>query len=102
VFSKLVRRVGRCEALEAWPHECKGPLQCAHIVSRSYRNVRWDRNNALCLCAAAHMRFTHRPLEWERLVLDIIGPDEYDDLKRRALTWNRVDYNAVLSSLEVA
>lgn len=103
VFSKLVRRVGKCEAQEVWPHECAGPLQCAHILSRQYRAIRWDTANAVCLCAGAHVRFTHRPLEWERLVLDMIGPDALEDLKRRALAdYARIDYEAVLSSLEAA
>lgn len=43
---------------------CSGYLQCAHIISRRYRAVRWDEDNAVALCAAHHMFWTHRPLEW--------------------------------------
>lgn len=102
VFSKLVRTVGICEMEGYSGVACAGPLQCAHIVSRSYRSTRWSRENALCICAAHHVFYTHRPLEWEQAVLDHIGPDEYEALKRRALESVRVNYEAVLSSLEAA
>lgn len=106
VFSKLVRAIGYCEAGPIFGNRsgpyCSGPLQCAHIVSRSYRALRWDKDNAMCLCAAHHMYFTHRPIEWELFCVDELGQDAYDDLKRRALEATRVDYEAVLSSLEAA
>ena len=95
--------MGICEAEGASGVACSGPLQCAHVVSRAYRAVRWDRENAFCICAAHHVFYTHRPLEWEAFVLDCIGPDTYADLKRRALAeYPRIDYAAVLSSLEAA
>ncbi len=118
VFSKLVRSVGRCEAWDYEPPEpslvsavfpldmpefqkveCRGSLQCAHIISRRYRGTRWLRENALCLCAAHHTYWTFRPLEFERFLLDTIGPDALDALKRKALAVTHVDYEAVLAEL---
>lgn len=62
-----------------------GPIQWAHIVSRRYRAVRWDPNNAVALCAGHHMYFTPRPLEWDTWVTAHIGAEAYADLRRRAL-----------------
>lgn len=65
--------------------EHKGSLQWAHIVSRRYRSIRWDPNNAVCLCAAHHAYFTMRPLEWDEWVEQRITPKRYAALKREAL-----------------
>ncbi len=40
-------------------------LQCAHIIPRGYRQVRWDSRNAMTLCAKHHVYYEHRPLEWQ-------------------------------------
>lgn len=65
-FSKAVRARGMCELAPMRPDlECAGALQCCHVLSRSYRAVRWMPQNALAGCAAHHVYFTHRPLEWE-------------------------------------
>ena len=65
--------------------EHKGPLQWAHIVSRRYRAIRWDANNAVVLCAGHHMGFTGNPLKWDEWVEKRIGVEAYAELKRRAL-----------------
>lgn len=77
-------------------------LQCAHVISRRYHAVRWDEENAMALCAKDHMRFTNRPLEWELFVLDEIGAEKYAELRRKALTYSKVDYAEVLAWLEGA
>ena len=65
LFSKLIReRDQRCRAA-GYKLGCSTLLQCAHVVSRRYRSVRWDGDNAVALCAAHHVWFTHHPLEWE-------------------------------------
>ena len=81
VFSLLVRSVGCCQSCGATER-----LQCAHVVSRRYLGVRFAFDNAMCLCAACHMRFTHRPLEWEVFVIDRMGDGAFAELKRRALS----------------
>jgi hypothetical protein len=66
LFSKLIRdRASGCLAT-GFRFDCSGVLQCAHIVSRSYRATRWslDPDGAVALCAAHHVWFTHHPLEW--------------------------------------
>jgi hypothetical protein len=62
---------------------CQGELQCAHIMSRRYRALRWSYDNAVPLCGAHHTFFTHRPAEWEESCRNW-GVD-WDDLRRRAI-----------------
>lgn len=83
MFSEAVRARGRCE-INAGPARCNGVLQCCHIRSRSYMALRWDEANALAGCQAHHLYYTHRPLEWEQLMLDR-GVD-YDKLRIRGLS----------------
>jgi 5-methylcytosine-specific restriction endonuclease McrA len=83
MFSKQIRaRDGRCMGQGSGP-ACSGYLQCAHIISRRYRAVRWDEANAIALCQAHHVYWTHRPLEWQVWVFNQ-GID-YPSLRRRAL-----------------
>ena len=64
MFSRYIRdRDGRCMGQGSGP-ACSGYLQCAHIISRRYRAIRWREENAMALCQAHHTFFTHRPLEW--------------------------------------
>lgn len=46
--------------------------------------IRWADDNALCMCAAHHMYFTHSPLEWEDFCLEHKGID-YNALRLRGL-----------------
>lgn len=54
LFSKIVRSRGECEKCGK-----KTNLQCAHIYSRKHKNLRWDEENALCLCGGCHMFWWH-------------------------------------------
>jgi hypothetical protein len=87
LFSEIVRSRGRCEARVA--KTCSGAdperLQCAHIISRRYNAVRWDEENALCLCSACHMFFTWHPVEWELFIDERRGFGAYRDMLRRAI-----------------
>ena len=68
LFSKIVRSHGKCELEGIMGVRCKGPLQTMHIAGRRYLRLRWDSNNVLCGCAAHHLYFTHRPLEFYTMV----------------------------------
>ena len=109
LFSLIVRASGVCayhsaeSAVDPWGGGCKGSLQCAHIISRSYRSVRWDERNAMPLCAGAHVYFTHHPLEWERFVLNysgvLYGDSIIPALKAKALSKWDGDIEGVLVRL---
>lgn len=61
-FSKYIRSLnnGRCAKCGK-----RDNLQCAHIVSRSNLNLRWDPLNALPLCVKDHLYWAHKnPLEF--------------------------------------
>ena len=104
LFSLIVRARGVCQYhglsfLLGTPATCAGPAQTCHIVSRTYRSVRWDENNAYCMCAGAHRLMTNRPLEWERFVTGTMGAADFEALKIRALKpWNH-DIEGVLVRL---
>jgi hypothetical protein len=79
-----VRSLGMCQG-GAVTQGCKGPLQWAHGFSRRYLGTRWDLRNGLCLCAAHHLYFTHRPAEWEMWLQRYYGMTEYLALQAKAL-----------------
>ncbi len=89
-FARYIReRDGQC--LADGPHA--GSLQCAHIISRSYKSIRTVPENAVGLCAKHHMFFTHHPLEW-KLWVEERYPGLWDDLTKAALSYERVDWKA--------
>ena len=92
LFSKCIRlRDGRCIAegyisptgFEGCSHD--ETHQAAHIYSRSYRSMRWNPLNCICLCASHHMYFTKAPLEWQSFLVAALGEpwmEELMELKR--------------------
>jgi len=87
-FSLEVRSADRCKALDAWagkPVECKGVYQCCHLIPRGYRNVRWLRNNAVCMCKAHHLSFDNNPLERQMTIELWIGEDGWWAMHEHAL-----------------
>jgi len=97
LFSLRIREGGRCECCGETMH-----LQCAHVFSRRYLSTRWDFQNAMCLCRGCHVRYTHRPLEWEQFVIGKIGAGVYASLKRKALEICKPDYDEIIKQLEAA
>lgn len=87
LFSRFIReRDGFCQACGT-----TSDLQCAHIISRSYKSIRTHRLNAVALCRSCHVKFTHRPLEWQDFV-DERWPGRWDMLREIALSYERVDW----------
>lgn len=76
----VIRQRGACQNCGS-----TDTLQAAHIISRRYAATRCDPNNAFCLCATCHRRFTEWPLEFHDFVIDHIGADGYDDLRAKAM-----------------
>jgi hypothetical protein len=98
LFSIAVREVGSCERCGAsfYPD-----LQCAHVVSRKYLGVRWDRDNAFCLCKGCHYWGHANPLEWDEFVESKLGADGYADIKRRARAFTTGTKKMTLDSYRV-
>lgn len=95
LFSKLVRDRDRacvnCGAADN--------LQCAHIISRSYKSIRTDFDNAVALCRGCHVKFTHRPLEWREWV-EARFPGRWDELTATALRYEKVDWKLRYETLK--
>jgi len=94
LFADKIKSRGRCQKCSK-----KDYLQCAHIISRRYKQIRWDLDNAVCLCRGCHVYFTHHPIEWELWVKDQMGNVPYQTLKIRALKYGKIDYDKVLERL---
>ena len=76
-FSATIRSIGYCE-------KCGNTttLQCCHIFSRRFVNMRWDERNVLCLCAKCHFWGHDNPLLFAEFVKDYKGEDIYNELIR--------------------
>lgn len=65
--------------------------------------MRWDDDNAWCLCSACHVYFTHFPLEFEQFNIDRMGEAELYALKHRAMAaTGPPDYEEVLTRLRLS
>lgn len=70
LFGAIIRASGPCWGIGKTSFECKGYIQAAHVVSRRYRAARWIEDNCVPLCAAHHLFWTMRPLEWQVVMGD--------------------------------
>lgn len=99
LFSLRVRARGVCEAAFYTKVRCNGNLQCAHLISRRYLRIRWSEENALSLCMAHHVYFTHHELEWQ-LWLSETFPGRWERLRDQALEAGpKPDYDLILERL---
>lgn len=104
LHSELVRARGFCQACALhWPPmpETRTRLECAHIISRSYASTRTLTENAFCLCASHHARFTRFGVEWADFIDVTIGREAYDLLWERARSLKKVDWPAEVARLSV-
>jgi len=70
LFSEKVREIGFCQHCGS-----RSNLQCSHIFSRKNLSVRWDIENAVCLCYRCHFYWAHKEpveyTEWVRQFKDL-------------------------------
>jgi len=45
------------------------------------------------------MYFTYHPIEWENFIKYHIGEEEYNELRRMALAYEKIDYQAIIEGL---
>lgn len=104
ICSLIVRSHGQCVKCGQGDYE---KLQCAHIYSRTYRSVRWDLDNLLCLCASCHFYSHRNPLIFAEFVRNYLGEFKYEALKFKAVSLKQwklcemLDYYNALEELKV-
>lgn len=83
IFSKVVRKRGYCERCMKIDYS---KLQCSHIHSRTKMSVRWDLDNAFCLCSGCHLYWWHvHPIDSAEFTKDKLGNLKYMNLNAKAL-----------------
>jgi len=89
LFSLEARQLGTCQGhMGFWTgpvFDCAGSLQCCHLISRRYRNTRWNHLNRVILCGAHHRWLDTNPLQKEDMMKLWLGPD-YELLRNLALS----------------
>lgn len=63
--SKAIRTIGECECCGQKDFKL---LQCSHVISRTYKKVKYDPRNTQCLCATCHAIFTKNPIKFAEFV----------------------------------
>lgn len=89
LFSFVIRGRDRfiCQLYGRDRIQCSGNLQAAHIVTRGVKGIKYDLRNAKCLCASHHKYYTHRPHEWDLIVMKL-WPDAWEYLTQKK--WQRL------------
>ena len=60
-------------------------LSAHHIRSRTHLATRWDLENGICLSWKIHFLQKANPEKFQDMVLEIIGDEKYQTLKRKSL-----------------
>lgn len=103
LFSPFIKnRDGGCVIGRMGATDCWGPLECAHLLRRGFKAVRWDPRNAVTLCAGHHTFMTEHPLVWADWREQYAGPVTMRDLLRRAYGGEKPDVAAIVESLKEA
>jgi len=87
LYSLIVRSRGACERCGTTQ-----TLQTAHIISRKYSATRTDERNSFCLCAKDHFYFTNWPVEFTEFIVQTIGQETYDELKRKSQVVTKMNW----------
>jgi len=111
LFSEYIRRraivrSGGCERCGTWKTDYK-QLQCAHLISRWHKSIRWDEEAAIGLCGGCHLWIDHEAEEKIALCKKFIGEDGYEQLLSRSRAIGKPDeamiqlyYTSKLNELE--
>jgi len=95
LFSQYIRSIGECFRCQSQKN-----LQCAHIWTRGYKQIRWNPENALCLCQGCHLYFTHHPIEWQDFIEEHF-PGRLYKLKKIAQEYGtKIDHEAIEKNLK--
>lgn len=59
-------------------------LDCAHLLGRWKKSIRWDVDNAIGACGGCHLVIDRDHSEKEAFIVSHLGQERYDLLKARA------------------
>jgi hypothetical protein len=82
IWREIIKLKGKCDKCGNTKDCCQ--LQAAHIYSRNNRATRWVIINGLALCAKDHRWAHQNPTEFADFVINKLGFDVYQDLKKLA------------------
>jgi hypothetical protein len=85
LFSKYIRRFGECQLWGYGGVQCSMMLDCSHIISRTYKSVRWDVGNAICACKAHHFWQHKHPVQSTLALIELLGAEHLEALNERYL-----------------
>lgn len=80
LYAQWVRLYGKCE----YSGEPDLPLNCTHIISRSYSRTHCDPRNTFCMSASQHAIFTKNPLDFAAYVLQSDLGQYVDEMREKA------------------
>lgn len=96
IVGDLIRGRGKCEKCGR-----RDKLQWCHIVGRSAKRIKWDLDNAVCLCQLCHFRFTNHFHEFYAFIGEKHGEDHYSNLMRRANDFSyKINHEEILERLK--
>jgi len=100
LFSLKVREIGYCQKEGCGKTD---GLQCAHIYSRKNKWLRWNLENAVCLCSGHHMFWAHlEPAEFIRWCMKIKNFDYLDKLRQINRPMKEFDMQEIYDRLKVS
>lgn len=81
----------KCQARGEAGLRCSQRLEWCHLKSRGIKIVRWNPDNALCMCNVHHRYFTQHPDRWYEFV-EKKYPGRWDELNKIANSGQKPDY----------
>jgi hypothetical protein len=99
VFAKYIRSSGRCRRCGSVNH-----LQCSHIYSRANLAVRWDKDNAICLCAGCHWWWHKNPVDAIDWLKSTLSPELLENLKKKSnmvKKWSLAEMQNTLKNMKI-
>lgn len=107
LWAQIVKRAGVCDFSAQglfpteYPHECLGPLQAMHGISRRYYPTRWLPMNGFAGCARVHLGYSMHPQEWDRFLVKAWGFAVWEELWTTVESrLGKVDVRAALDALK--
>jgi hypothetical protein len=91
-----------CEAKDRVKSKCGGALQCAHIETRTNRNLRYSPLNVVTLCMGHHRYFHQHPLDFIEFLLTYFEENYKYVMKHKNDIWQMKedDYRGIIKMYE--